>query len=443
MSADPLFVDRVGSLLEPGVLRAFAASAAIGLLIGLERERHPATAAGLRTFTLTALFGTTSALLGELAGTAWLTTIGLLLVGAMAVVAQPRDAEPGVDPGTTTTVALLLCFVLGAMTWHGLATIAASLAVVVTTLLYFKPELKGFSARITRPDMLSILQFGALSLVVLPTLPDRGFGPHGALNPYQIWLMVVLISGVSLAGYVALRLVGTRRGLLLTGLLGGLVSSTATTVTYARRVRDDPSQAHASALVILLAGTVVFARVALLAAVVAPSLLPVLAPVLLAAGMPMLVAGLAQWRRLPVATGIAEAAPPRVGNPMELRTAFAFAGFYALVLLLAAELAQRLGGAGLYAVALLSGLTDVDALTLSSLRLHGVGGATAQQAVVAIAIAFVANIGFKFTVAAWIGRRALAARSAVGFLASAAALLVAIALLLAPGAAGTAVALRQ
>ncbi|MCZ7558867.1 MAG: DUF4010 domain-containing protein [Burkholderiaceae bacterium] len=145
------------------------------MLIGLERERHPATAAGLRTFTLTAL-------------------------------------------------------------------------------LYFKPEPKGFSARITRPDMLSILQFGALSLVVLPTLPDRGFGPHGALNPYQIWLMVVLISGVSLAGYVALRLAGTRRGLLLTGLLGGLVSSTATTVTYARRVRDDPSQAHASALVILLAG---------------------------------------------------------------------------------------------------------------------------------------------------------------------------------------------
>lgn len=443
MSADPLFVDRLGALSGPGILRTFAASAAIGLLIGLERERHPATAAGLRTFTLTALFGTASALLGELVGTAWVAAIGLLLVGAMAVAAQPRGAGPTGDPGTTTTVALLLCFVLGAMTWHGLATAAASLAVVVTALLYFKPELKGLTERITRSDMLSILQFGALSLVVLPALPDRGFGPHGALNPYQIWLMVVLISGVSLAGYVTLRLVGARRGLLLTGLLGGLVSSTATTVTYARRVRDDPSQAHASALVILLAGTVVFARVALLAAVVAPSVLPALAPVLLAAGMPMLVAGLALWRRLPAAAGTAEAVPPRVGNPMELRTAFAFAGFYALVLLFAAELAQRLGGAGLYAVALLSGLTDVDALTLGSLRLHGVGGVTAQQAVVAIAIAFLANIGFKFAVAGWIGRRVLAGRSAAGFLASAAALLAAIALLLAPEATGSAVALRQ
>ena len=443
MSADPLFVDRLGALSGPGILRTFAASAAIGLLIGLERERHPATAAGLRTFTLTALFGTASALLGELVGTAWVAAIGLLLVGAMAVAAQPRGAGPTGDPGTTTTVALLLCFVLGAMTWHGLATAAASLAVVVTALLYFKPELKGLTERITRSDMLSILQFGALSLVVLPALPDRGFGPHGALNPYQIWLMVVLISGVSLAGYVTLRLVGARRGLLLTGLLGGLVSSTATTVTYARRVRDDPSQAHASALVILLAGTVVFARVALLAAVVAPSVLRGLGRVLLAGGMRMWAAVLALGRRLPAAAGTAEAVPPRVGNPMELRTAFAFAGFYALVLLFAAELAQRLGGAGLYAVALLSGLTDVDALTLGSLRLHGVGGVTAQQAVVAIAIAFLANIGFKFAVAGWIGRRVLAGRSAAGFLASAAALLAAIALLLAPEAAGSAVALRQ
>ncbi|MCD6732606.1 MAG: MgtC/SapB family protein [Burkholderiaceae bacterium] len=348
MSADPLFVDRLGTLLEPGVLRTFAASAAIGLLIGLERERHPATAAGLRTFTLTALFGTASALLGELVGTAWVATIGLLLVGAMAVVAQPRGAGPDGDPGTTTTVALLLCFVLGAMTWHGLATVAASLAVVVTALLYFKPELKGLTERITRRDMLSILQFGALSLVVLPALPDRGFGPHGALNPYQIWLMVVLVSGVSLV----------------------------------------------------------------------------------------------QWRHLPAAAGAAEAAPAQVGNPTELRTAFAFAGSYALVLLLAAALAQHPGGTGLYAVALLAGLTDVAAVTLGSLRLHGVGGATANQAVVAIALACVANIGFKFALAGWIGRRVLAGRSAAGFLASAAALLAAIALLLAPEAAA-AVALRQ
>ncbi|MBX3613270.1 MAG: MgtC/SapB family protein [Burkholderiaceae bacterium] len=228
MDAEQLLATRFGELVELGLLKAFAASGAIGLLIGLERERHPASTAGLRTFALTALFGTASALLGELGGTAWPTAIGLLLVGAMAVAAQRRDADPAGDPGTTTTIAILLCFILGTMVWHGLATIAASLAVVTTTLLYLKPELKGLSARITRRDMLSILQFGALSLVVLPALPDRGYGPHGALNPHQIWLMVVLVSGVSLAGYVALRLVGARHGLLLVGFMGGLVSSTAT-----------------------------------------------------------------------------------------------------------------------------------------------------------------------------------------------------------------------
>ena len=424
MDAEQLLASRFGELVDLGLLEAFAASGAIGLLIGLERERHPTSSAGLRTFALTALFGTASALLGELGGTPWPTAIGLLLVGAMAVAAQRRDADPAGDPGTTTTIAILLCFVLGTMVWHGLVTIAASLAVVTTTLLYLKPELKGLSARITRRDMLSILQFGALSLVVLPALPDRGYGPHGALNPYQIWLMVVLISGMSLAGYLALRLVGARHGLLLVGLMGGLVSSTATTATFARRARVDPAEAGASAMVVLLAGSVVFVRVALVCAGGAPALLPQLAPALLAGGAPMLVAGLANLRRLAAAAD-PQAAAPQVGNPAELSTAVAFGAFYALVLLLAAELTQRLGGTGLYGVALVSGLTDVDALALSSLRLFGVASISAEQAVVAIALAFVANIGFKFAMAGWMGGSALARRSAPGFLASAAALLVA------------------
>jgi uncharacterized membrane protein (DUF4010 family) len=444
MDAAQLLATRFGELVELGLLKAFAASGAIGLLIGLERERHPASTAGLRTFALTALFGTASALLGELGGTPWPTAIGLLLVGAMAVAAQRRDADPAGDPGTTTTIAILLCFILGTMVWHGLAAIAASLAVVTTTLLYLKPELKGLSARITRRDMLSILQFGALSLVVLPALPDRGYGPHGALNPHQIWLMVVLISGVSLAGYVALRLVGARHGLLLVGFMGGLVSSTATTATFARRARVDAAEGAASAVVVLLAGSVVFARVALVCAVVAPTLLPQLAPALMAGCAPMLVAGLANLRRLPAATNPAQAAAPQVGNPAELSTAVTFGAFYALVLLLAAELTQRLGGTGLYGVALVSGLTDVDALTLSSLRLFGVASISAEQAVVAIALAFLANIGFKFAMACWIGGSALARRSALGFVASAAALLVAAGLAYIPAAtAAAAVALRQ
>ena len=443
MDAEQLLASRFGELVELGLLKIFAVSGAIGLLIGLERERRPGASAGLRTFALTAVFGTASALLGELGDTAWPTAIGLLLVGAMAVAAQHREADHDGDPGTTTTVAILLCYVLGTMVWHGLATIAASLAVVATALLYFKPELKGLSARITRRDMLSILQFGALSLVVLPALPNRGYGPHLALNPHQIWLMVVLISGVSLAGYVALRLVGARHGLLLIGFLGGLVSSTATTVMYARRAREDSSQARASALVVLIAGSVGFARIGLVGAIAAPALLPLLAPVLLAGFVPMLIAGIVNLRGLPAVPAGAEATAPQVDNPTELRTAVSFGAFYALVLLLAAVLAQWLGGAGLYAVAAISGLTDVDAISLSSMRLFGVGGVTPGQAVAAIALAFLANIGFKFAFARWIGGRQLARHSAGGFLASGLALLVAIAVLQGPAAAGWAIAPRQ
>ena len=434
MDTQQLLATRFGELIELGLLQVFAASGAIGLLIGLERERHPGASAGLRTFALTALFGTASALLGELGGTPWPTAIGLLLVGAMAVAAQHREASAEGDPGTTTTIAILLCFVLGTMVWYGLATIAGSLAVVATTLLYFKPELKGLSARIARRDMLSILQFGALSLVVLPALPDHGYGPHQALNPHQIWLMVVLISAVSLAGYLALRLVGARPGLLLIGVMGGLVSSTATTVMYARRARAEAAQARASSLVVLIAGCVGFARIGLLGAIVAPSLMPLLGPVLLAGFAPMLIAALVNLRRLsPVAAG-SEATAPQVDNPAELPTALSFGAFYAFVLLLAAELTERLGSAGLYAVASASGLTDVDAVTLSSLRLFGVGSISSEQAVIAIALAFIVNIGAKFVYARAIGGRQLARHSAAGFLASGVALMVAIGALYASGA---------
>ncbi len=439
MDAEQFLSARFGELLVLGLLQTFAASGGIGLLIGLERERHPGATAGLRTFALTALFGTAAALLGELGDTPWPTAIGLLLVGAMAVAAQRRAAVPSGDPGTTTTIALLLCFVLGAMVWHDLATIAASLAVAATALLYFKPELSGLSTRLSRRDMLSILQFAALSLVVLPALPNRGYGPQEALNPHQIWLMVVLVSGVSLAGYVALRVVGARHGLLLIGFLGGLVSSTATTVMYARRAREEPAQARASALVVLIAGCVGFARIALVAALLAPALLAQLAPALLAGFVPMLLAGLLQWRGLPAATAAAaEPTAPEVGIPTELPTALTFGAFYAVVLLLAALLTQWLGGAGLYGLAALSGLTDVDAVSLSSLRLFGVGGISATQASIAIALAFVANVAFKFGIAGWIGGRPLVRQCGAGFLASAAALLFAVAAL--QGSAGAIVA---
>jgi uncharacterized membrane protein (DUF4010 family) len=375
----------------------FLTSLGIGLLMGLERERNPTARAGLRTFALVALFGAVCGVLSQTQGPPWLTVAGLLLVGVMiisayfdAAFANPREVKE--EPGTTTSAALMLCFALGTMVVYGFDRLAVMLAIAATVLLYFKPELKGLAQNLERRDLVSILQFAVVSFIILPILPDRAFGPYSALNARQIWLMVVLISGVSLAGYLALRIVGRRHGAALLGLFGGLVSSTATTLVYARQGRSAPERRELSSSVIVLANLVVLGRLAVLTAVVSPALLPSLLPVLGCALLPgaVLVAyGLRKLRSQD------EPPVPDISNPTELRTALVFALIYAVVLLVAAWLHDKVGAAGLYGVALVSGLTDVDPITLSALRLFGLGSLAAPIAITSIGLAFLANIGFK------------------------------------------------
>ena len=190
---------------ELSTLPRYVVALAIGLLMGLERERNPAAKAGLRTFALTALLGVLTTHLATTLGEQWLIAVGLLLVGAMMIAAYLRDPQPAGDPGTTTVAALMLCYSLGVLVWHNEIQLAVMLGIAATMLLYFKPELRGWSEHMTRRDLLSVLQFSVLSLIILPLVPNRNYGPYGALNPYQIWWMVVLIVGVGLAGYAALR----------------------------------------------------------------------------------------------------------------------------------------------------------------------------------------------------------------------------------------------
>lgn len=200
-------------------LPMFVTSLALGLLIGLERERSAVAKAGLRTFTLVAMLGTLAALLAQETNSPWLLVAAWLGVGAMIIVAYLSGQAEGGDPGTTTEAALMLCFGLGAIVWYGYGTLAIMLAIVTTVLLHYKPELQSLSKRLTRQDIQSILQFAMLSFIILPVLPNHNYGPFQALNPYHIWLIVVLISGVSLAGYIALRIVGQRYGAPLLGFL--------------------------------------------------------------------------------------------------------------------------------------------------------------------------------------------------------------------------------
>jgi len=318
-------------------------------------------------------------------------------------------------------IALLLCYGLGAMIWYGLAKLAVMLAIGVTALLYFKPELRGISQKLTRRDLVAVLQFSVLTFIVLPILPDQNYGPYNALNPHHAWLMVVLISGISLAGYTALHVVGTRYGAPLLGFFGGLVSSTATTMIYAKHGKNNQAMQNLAASVIVIASMVVLLRLLVVSAVIAFGAVPRLLPVLAGGLLLGLIVALYNWRKMSNAT---ELYIPETSNPAELHTAIGFGLLYVVVLLGAAWMEDLAGSQGLYAVALVSGLTDVDAITLSSLRLFNLGQLSEQQTVTAIALAVLSNLAFKFGMVVFIGGWNLARQVATGFAAIACGVLL-------------------
>lgn len=397
-------------------LYPYLISLAIGLLIGLERERNPSAKAGLRTFSLVALAGTLCAMLSQQTGEPWMLGAGLLVMGGMMVAAHLKEVRVE-DPGTTTVAAVVVCYSLGAMVWYGQVHVAVTLAILSTVLLYFKAELKGVSQTLTRRDLLSILQFGVLSLVVLPILPNENYGPYAAMNPYQIWWMVVLISGLSLAGYAALRIAGPRHGALLTGVFGGVASSTATTLAFSRHAREEEHLTNLSAVVILTANWVVMIRLAILTGVVAPNLLPDMAVVLVGGLVCGGIVLVLRWRSLETRTTAPEL---QLGNPTEIRMALSFGALYAAVLFASAWLTDWAGHAGTYGVALVSGSTDIDAITLSTLRLLGLETLGLHEALTAILLALLANIVFKSGLALVLGGLPLARRVLPGMAAAAA-----------------------
>ena len=381
---------------------------AIGLLIGLERERNPTAKAGLRTFALVGLSGGAAAMLAQVFSAPSIVAVGFAMTAFMMIAAyyHHHEAFHEWDPGTTTIVAVMVCYFLGTMAASGHRQTAVILGILVTALLYFKAEMRGAARSLERKDLISILQFASVTFVVLPLLPDRGYGPYGALNPRHIWLMVVLICGVSLAGYVALRIVGTARGALLLGLLGGLVSSTATTLSFSRHARGGALSTNVAGTVITAANLVLPLRIAVITAAVGPGAMSVVAPIL-GAGFATGAAVYAFYNRPRLPQAGPALTAPTVHNPSEMRSALGFALLYAVVLLLSAWVVDWAGSQGLYGVAIVSGLTDVDAITLSTLRLQGTGTLSASQVSIAIVLAIGANGAFKLAISAFAGSGAL------------------------------------
>lgn len=387
----------------------------LGLLVGLQRERVATQLAGFRTFGLTAVLGTVCAQLAPELG-AWLPVAGLFALAAVTVAAnhleaRSREPEEKHDPGLTTEVALLLLYLVGVYLVAGRQEVAIVVGAGTAVLLYLKPQLHGLAGRLGEDDFRTIMQFALISLVILPILPDRSWDPYGVLNLQQIWFMVVLVVGLGIAGYVAYKLFGETKGMLVAGLLGGMISSTATTVSYARRTRESPEQSRAAGLVILLASGVVFVRVLVELAVVAPAVLrQAAAPFgILLAAFTLVIAGL-WWHGSRESEPVA---PP--GNPSQLRPALVFGLLYAAVLFLVAAVNDFFGAQGLWVVAALSGLTDMDAVTLSLGRMATAGQLPAGSAWRLITVASLSNLAFKVAAVAFLGSRKLLARVAFGY----------------------------
>ncbi|MGB8170578.1 MAG: MgtC/SapB family protein [Chthoniobacteraceae bacterium] len=384
------------------VFKQLSVALALGLLVGVQRERTEHSVAGVRTFPLITLLGTVCALLAQSYG-GWILAAGLAALAGIVIQANVARTKSGaIDPGITTEVAILLLYAVGALIVVQI-TAAVIIGGVVALLLQLKQEMHGIVSAIGERDVKAIMQFVLVTLVILPVLPNAEYGPYHVLNPFKIWSMVVLIVAISFCGYVAFKLVGAKKGTLVGGVLGGLVSSTATTVSFARTSRRTPTTAPLAATVILIASAVVFVRVLLLIAAVAqPSVTRLAPPLGVMLGAMLVLSAIAFF-----VTRKQQLQPPEPENPAELKAALLFGLIYAAVTLGIAAAREHFGQAGIYTVALLAGLTDMDAITISTSQLASAGKIESALAWRAILVAALSNIAFKTVLVAILGTRGL------------------------------------
>lgn len=396
--------------------RDFAFALLIGALIGLEREKRQAlerdrSIGGIRTFILFAQTGAMAAWLAVRLDAPWVFAAGALGITALVVAGYVVQVRAGVASlGLTTEVAAVVTFLLGGVCLAGQPALAVGLGIVTSAVLAWKQPIHGIIDKIDTEDLYAGLKLAIASFVVLPLLPREAIDPWGALAPYELWLLVVLISALSLVGYVSVRWLGPGRGTVLTGLFGGLVSSTAVTLTFARKSLDRSTSASVLASGLLVAWTVMFGRVVVeVLAVHAPLLGGLLAPL---GVMALATLGCAVWFYLRPGAGggeTSDAVDVPLKNPFSLRAAITFALFFALVLLGVAVARQYLPASGLYAVAALAGLTDVDAITMSMAAYARDGGEPAT-AIGSIILAVLTNTVVKASMAAALGAAALRSR---------------------------------
>jgi uncharacterized membrane protein (DUF4010 family) len=412
--------------LDPVVMALrFAAALGLGVLLGLERERAKkaeTSFAGVRTFGLLALAGGVAAFLESVLALPWLALVLFASICGLVTVSYAVTAQRG-ELGVTTELSALLAFLLGFLCVRGHVPTAAGLAVASGAVLALKEWLHRLAGRIETADVEATLKFAIVSIIILPLVPNQNFGPAplDVINPYKIWLMIVLISGLNFASYLLVKIVGTEHGIGLTGLLGGLVSSTAVTLGFAQRSRQEPSQVSSLALGILIAWSVMFVRVVVLVAAVNLGLAPGIGIAMAAFGIPSLAICWLLWRR----QRSAETATVSAGeNPFELGEAIRFGLLFGVITFAAKAAQVYLGDAGLYLAGAIGGLTDVDAIALSMAQLALGDAASSEVAARSIVIAVASNTLFKAGMVAFLGaaslRRIIVGAAAAMFAAAAA-----------------------
>lgn len=383
----------------------------LGLLVGLQRQHVQAPLGGIRTFPLVTVFGTVCALLAMTYG-GWIIAVGLAGVVASTVVGKITNPTRDVNHAElTTAIAMPLMFAVGAYVLDGNKSVAVAVGGTVAILLQMKLQLHVLVARLGDADIKAIMQFVLISCIILPVLPDQAYGWYNVLNPREIWWMVVLVVGISLGGYVVWKFFGQQAGIVAGGILGGTISSTATAVSFAKRSRASEASIPAATAVIMISSTISLIRVVIEMAVVGKGfLLQCIQPMSVMISIAVLMS-IVVWFWSRKTTEVM----PEQSNPTELKSALAFGMLYAIILFAVAATREHFARSGLFVVAVFSGLTDMDAITLSTSRLVAAERLTPHIGWKVIVAAVMANLAFKAGLVAMLGHRKLFLRVACLF----------------------------
>ncbi len=390
-------------ILETALLKNFLVALALGALIGLEREYSQykgkyKSFAGIRTFPLIALCGSLIAYLGKIVSV-WILIVGTLIFSGLIIAAYYSSSVKSKYHGITTALAALMAFILGIITIHGPMILAVLVGIVVAVLLYAKNFLHHFAKKIKKEELVDTLKFAVIAFVILPFLPNQGYGPHQIFNPFIIWLMVVFISGISFAGYILMKWFG-ERGIELAGVFGGLVSSTAVTTSFAERSKKEKKILFSLVLGVVLANSIMFIRILIEVFVINRTLLnKMIIPLGILFLVSLIFSGLLFRKAIQV-----KKHKLILGSPFTLKPALKFGLFFAVILALVKLADVYLSTKGVYLVSFISGFADVDAITvsLSQLAKKDLAMAIAQKGIL---IAALTNVAVKGGIAYFFGSK--------------------------------------